>query len=150
MFAKLFGLAFLFAVFSSPAAAQEPGIEYGQARELRGVTKVFVDTGVDARQREQIAKELRKRLPSLEVVSRPEESDVHLRFSLKETRAGRTEGVGTVVKLVGGDRVRVLFSFKDHTPSIFGEESVMNSAMELAKPHVFAMEFAKAYRRANS
>src|SRR5215510_13221091 len=104
---------FLLFVSVVPVVAQAPTVEYGQASELRGVTKVFVDTGVDARQREMIVKVMRKQLPELEVVSRPEDADIHLRFSLRETRDGYTEGVGTVVKLVGGNRERVLLSIKD-------------------------------------
>ena len=132
-----------------PIVAQEPTVEYGHPDELRGVTKVFVDTGVDARQREQIAKEVQKRLPNLEVVARPEESDIHLRFSLKETREGRNERVGTVIKLVGSNRVRVLLSFKDYMLPLFERESIVNFGVEYAKPRIFAREFVKAYRKAN-
>jgi hypothetical protein len=142
-------LLILILTVALPIVAQEPGIEYGHPDELRGVTKVFVDTGVDTRQREQIAKEIQKRLPILEVVSRPEESDIHLRFSLRETRDGRTEGVGTVVKLVGSNRVRMLLSFKDYLLPLFERESIVNFGVEYAKPRIFAQEFVKAYRRAN-
>ncbi len=141
-------LLLLILTVALPIVAQEPTVEYGHPDELRGVTKVFVDTGVDARQREQIAKEIQKRLPNLEVVSPPEESDIHLRFSLKETRDGRTEG-GTVVKLVGSNRVRVLLSFKDYMLPLFERESIVNFGVEYAKPRIFAREFVKAYRRAN-
>ena len=150
MFSKLVGLAVMALVFSSPspASAQEPGIEYGQASELQGVAKIFVDTGADIQQRNLIADEIRKRLPDLKVVSRPEEADIHLRFYLKETRAGETDWVGTVVKVVGSNRVRVLLSYKDETPPVFGSETLVSSAMELAKPHVFVMQFVKMYKKA--
>ena len=151
MFSKLVGLAVMLLVFSSPlpTSAQEPIIEYGQASELQGVAKIFIDTGADIQQRNLIANEIRKRLPGLEVVSRPEETDIHLRFYLKETQAGKTDWVGTVVKVVGSNRVRVLLSYKDETPAIFGRETFVSSAMELAKPHVFAMQFVKMYKKAN-
>jgi hypothetical protein len=134
----------------SPASAQEQGIEYGQASELRGVAKIFVDTGADLQQRNLIAKEIRKRLPDLTVVARPEESDIHLRFFLKETATGKPDWAGAVVKVMGSNRVRVLLSYKDDTPPIFGRETLMSSAMEQAKPHIFVMQFVKMYKRANS
>lgn len=151
MFSKLVGLAVMVLVFSTHAAtsAQEPGIEYGEASELQGVTKVFVDTGADIQQRNLIANEIRKRLPDLSVVSRPEETDVHLRFYLKETGAGKTDWVGTVVKVVAVNRVRVLLSYKDQTPAIVVSEPFGSSTMELAKPHMFVMHFVKAYKKAN-
>jgi hypothetical protein len=146
----IFGIVFLLSVFVVPAVAQDPTIEYGQASELRGVTKVFVDTGIASWQRDMIVKMIGKNLPQLEVVPHPEESDIHLRFSLRETRSGNTEGVGTVVKLVGGNRVRVLLSIRDAFPPIFERGTVINFGMEHAKPNMFAREFVKAYKRANS
>jgi hypothetical protein len=150
MLPRLIGLAFLALTFFLPVPAQEPTVEYGQSSELRGVAKIFVDTGIDAEQRKLIVKELKKRLPSLEVVSRPEESTVHLRFALKATPSGKTEGAGTVVKVIGGNRLRVLFSFKDMTIHTFERDSMMDSAMDFAKPLIFTREFVKAYRKANA
>lgn len=151
MFSKLVGVAVMALVFSSPMStpAQEPVIEYGQASELQGVTKVFVDTGADIQQRDLIAREIRKRLPDVEVVSQPEETDIHVRFFLKEIRAGKTDWVGTVVKVVENNRLRVLLSYKDETPPIFATDSLMSSAMEVAKPHMFVMQFVKMYKKAN-
>jgi hypothetical protein len=151
MFSKLVGVAVMALVFSSPLSttAQEPVIEYGEASELQGVAKVFVDTGADIQQRNLIAREIRKRLPNVEVVSQPEATDIHLRFFLKQTRAGKNDWVGTVVKVVGSNRERVLLSYKDETPTIFATDTLPSSAMEVAKPHMFVMQFVKMYKKAN-
>jgi hypothetical protein len=149
MLSKLVGLVFLVLAFTSLTAAQEPNIEYGQVSELRRVTKVFVDTGADVQQRNAIVKEIQERLPNLEIVSRPEESDIHLRFLLKESKPGKTDWVGTVVKIVGNNRERVLFSYKNDTPPIFERDLLMSSAIDLAKPHVFVWQFVKQYKKAN-
>jgi hypothetical protein len=53
-------------MFAWPVPAQTPVIEYGQPDELRGVTRVFVDTGIDAQQRGVVVKEIKKQLPGLE------------------------------------------------------------------------------------
>src|SRR5262245_20519629 len=132
-----------------PVFGQGPTIEYGQPDELRGVTKVFVDTRTYVRQREMIVKAITKSLPNLEVVSRPEESDIHLRYSLKDLRNGQSKGLGTVVKLVGGNRERVLLSFEDEFPPIFEPGSIVSYAYQQARPRRFAIEFVKAYQRAN-
>lgn len=143
---KMSGLLFLIFAFVLYVPAQQPSVEYGQPSELRGVTKIFVDSGFDARQREQIAKEIRKRLPDLEIVSRPEDSEFHLRYSANDEE---DEITGAIVKIVGENRVRVLFSFKE-TPQIFASDSIVGFGMRYAKPNIFAAQFVKVYKKANS
>ena len=148
-FGKIGWISLLVLTFASPVWAQSPIIEYGQPDELRGVTKVFVGASLDA-QRAVVVRELKKQLPDLEVVSRPEESDIHLRFFLKEERNGRTEGVGTVVKLIDANRVRALYSFKDDLSPIYEQHSVKNYGIERTMPLRFAREFVRAYKKANN
>lgn len=142
----------LASVLALPVLAQNPTVEYGHPDELRGVKKVFVDTGTDIELRNHVLEEIQKRLPDLNIVSAPEGADVHLRFSLKEERnygvvvpaGGRigvpySVGVGSVLKVLGDDRVRVLLSFKD-SRTRFGERRPSTN---------FAREFVQAYQRAN-
>jgi hypothetical protein len=140
-------------LFSLTAAAQKQSVEYGDASELRGVKKVYVDTGTDVELRNRIASEIRKRLPALDIVSAPEGADVHLQFSLKEERdygvlipvGGRvggvaySVGVGSVFKVLAENRVRVLLSFRD-TRTRFGERRPSTN---------FARAFVEAYKEAN-
>jgi len=133
--------------FALPVLAQTPVIEKGQPDELRGVTKVFV--GIDAEQREVVVREIKKQLPDLEIVSRPDESDIHLLFSLKETRDGRTEGVGTVVKLIDANRTRALYRFKMEMSPIYEQHSIKKYGIERMMPLTFAREFVRAYKKAN-
>lgn len=145
---KIGWLSLMVLAFALPVLAQTLIIEHGQPDELRGVTKVFV--GLDAQQREIVVREIKKQLPNLEIVSRPEESDIHLRFSLKETRDGRTEGVGTVVKLIDPNRARTLCSFNDNLSPIYERHSIKSYGIERIMPLRFAREFVKAYKKANS
>ncbi|HEX6729369.1 MAG TPA: hypothetical protein VF074_05135 [Pyrinomonadaceae bacterium] len=139
-------------VLALPALAQNPTVEYGHPSELRGVKKVFVDTGTDVELRNRILEEIQKRLPDLTIVSTPEAAAIHLQFSLKEERdfgvvvpvGGRigfpySVGVGSVVRVLSENRVRVLLSFKD-SRTRFGERRPSTN---------FAREFVEAYRRAN-
>jgi hypothetical protein len=179
---KLNLTAALLLAFALPVAAQNQVVEYGTIDELREVKKVFVDTGTDAQQRERITKEIGKRLPGLTIVARPEDSDIHLRFEIRDRQrvqvvgypspypypyppypqphpqtrgrapvqvgvgipvggTPRYEGIGTVVKIVGENRVRVLFSFRDGkgSPNPFEREPGTN----------FGRAFVKAYEKAN-
>lgn len=142
----------LASVLALPVLAQNPTVEYGHPGELRGVKKVFVDTGTDIELRNQVLEEIQKRLPDLNIVAAPEGADVHLRFSLKEERSygvivpagGRigvpySVGAGSVVKVLSDNRVRVLLSFKD-SRTRFGERRPSTN---------FAREFVQAYQRAN-
>jgi len=142
-------LSFLILTFALPVLAQAPIIEGGQPGELRGVTKAFVDTSLDAQQRGVLVREIKKQLPNLEIVSRPEESDIHLLLSLKETRDGRIQGVGTVVKLIDANHARALYSFKDDLPPIYEQHSIKSYGIERVMPLRFAREFVKAYKKAN-
>jgi len=147
---KMSLLSLLIMAFALPVSAQGPIIEYGQSDELRGVTKLFVDTGVDAQQRRLVVREIQKHLPDLEIVSRPEDSDVHLRFFLSDRRYGKAEEVGTVVKIIDSNRLRVLCSFKDNLPPIYYGDSMMNFGIEYSRPLRFARKFVNEYRKANN
>jgi hypothetical protein len=146
-FMKMGWLSLLTLTLALPVLAQTPVIEDGQPDELRGVTKVFV--GLDAQQREVVVREIKKQLPDLEIVSRPDESDIHLLLSLKETRDGRIEGVGSVVKLIDANHARALYNFKDYLPPIYEQHSIKTYGIERVMPLRFAREFVKAYKKAN-
>jgi hypothetical protein len=144
---KIGWLSLLILIFTLSVLAQTPIIEAGQPEELRGVTKIFV--GLDAQQRQVVVREIRKQLPDLEIVSRPEESDIHLLFFLKDTRDGGIESLGTVVKLIDANRARALYSFKDDLPPIYAQHSIKSRGIEYTMPLKFAREFVKAYKKAN-
>ena len=140
-------------VLTQHAFAQSPTVEYGHPSELQGVKKVFVDTGVDIELRNHIVKEIQKGLPGLDIVSNPEDADVHLQFSLRDEsnyavivpargRVGvtsRRAGAGTVVRVINDKRIRVLWSYKDTQRTIIERRPSTN----------FAREFAKLYQRYN-
>jgi hypothetical protein len=162
---------FLLFSFAATAVAQNQTIEYGSADELKGIEKVFVDTKADMAVRDRIIAEIRKSLRSakrdLKIVSKPEESDIHLQFHYETQTVsdgtangsnGRTVSggtvvsgpypgvvivkipVGTVVKVLGEDRVRVLMSYNVDRglPGLFVSFSRRKAEAE------FAREFTKA------
>ena len=138
--------------------AQE--FEYGKPSELRGLKKVFVDTGSDLKNRERILKELEKaKLPDLEVLDSSDGAEIVLQFkpSIK-TEVGATTrpiyGTGAVHTDVHenemqagkgidfipkGTRIRVLLSFADVEETVFEKKPATN----------FAKTFIKEYKKAN-
>jgi len=153
---------FLLCSFAATVTAQNQTIEKGSADELKGVEKIFVDAKTDMSVREKIISEIRKNLRSakreLMIVSKPEEADIHLRFHYEMEKIVHGEGpappigrmtkipVGSVVKILGQDRVRLLMSYSFDRPNF-----VTGGTWDRRKHEVeFAREFAKAYLAANS
>jgi len=151
---------FLLCAFAATATAQNPTIEYGSADELKDVEKIFVDSKEDMVIRDDIIAEIRKNLSAVKreliIVSKPEESDIHLRFYYETQSAhGGTypggvilkEPVGTVMKILSKDRIRLLMSYSGARRTYRG----VIVGLGIRKPEiVFAREFAKAYLAANS
>jgi hypothetical protein len=135
--------------------AQNPTIEYGDTSELKGVEKIFIDTKTDLDLRKIIGIEIHKRLPKLQIVSRPEESDIHLRFYYdKETYPSATEPypriipipVAIVEKVIDKDRVRVLMGYRGHR---FSRRIIFGPSNRDRPEAIFVDEFVKAYLAAH-
>ena len=151
---------FLLCSFAATVTAQNETIENGSADELKGVEKIFVDVRGEMSVRDRISAVIRNNLRAakreLIIVSRPEESDIHLRFHYEwQTVYGEGPGgttaltkmipVGTVVKILGKDRVRLLMSYSGAQPNF-----VTGISWDRLKQDVeFAREFSKAYLAAN-
>ena len=66
------------------ALAQDEPIEYGSASDLAGVTRLFVDTGQDMDDRENIIRIVTRELPGVSVVGRARDAEVILFFRSSE------------------------------------------------------------------
>jgi hypothetical protein len=132
---------------------QEAEGERGSPDELKGVMKVWVDPSMEKRHRGEIVKEIQKKLPDLEIVPRPEDSDIHLKYSnqskpkvfderIPGTRRSRGPAVGRVVKIPSPDRERLLFEYVEEKYRI-RVRGGPTPAQE------FAREFIKIYLAAN-
>jgi hypothetical protein len=136
------------------AQAQNPTIEYGDTSELKGVEKIFIDTKTDLDLRKIIGIEIHRRLPKLQIVSRPEDSDIHLRFYYdRETYPSNLPNphviaipVAIVEKVIDKDRVRILMGYKGHRPP----KRIIFGPSRTSPETDFAEEFVKTYLEANS
>jgi len=144
----------VFLVCALPVLADKPVVEYGNLEDLKDVKKIFIDTGKDMNLRDEIGAEIRKTLRDMKVTGRPEDSDIHLRFSYQ---VGATHGSGyppqviktpeaSVVKILGRDRERVLMTVK--WPQA-GPRIRIGWSRKSRPDLDFAREFVKAYKEAN-
>jgi hypothetical protein len=142
-------------------------IEYGAPAELKGVQRVFIDTGTDMEVRENIIRAIAKYTKGVTpptVVSRPEDAEVFLFFaadsstifkgvqtqhfnygsagsnSVSSARyATVVHGTGQVLRPVAPSRVRLLLDFSDSRGSPFERRPSTNFGRK------FAHEFMRAH-----
>jgi hypothetical protein len=115
--------------------------EYGKSEELRGLTKVFVDTGTDLKLRDNIIKEFNKQkkaIPAVNLVDRPEDAEILLVFD-SDYDGNFTHGEGYVARPISDTRRRLLFTFKATRVPPFGSKTSSK----------FVKAFIKAYLEAN-
>ncbi len=147
----------LLLLLSVPALGQ---IEYGTNADLKGLKKVFIDTGSDMETRTRLIKELDKAKLDLEVLSSIDNADIVMRFVSEtneklvsantvygdygaSTTAARVEliaGVGQVfVAGKNGERPRLILSVKNS----------QQTKWEKRPSTKFILAFIKAYKDGN-
>jgi hypothetical protein len=96
-------------------------IEYGSKTELRGVSRVFIDTGTNTDFREHAVAILKRELPAILVSDRVDETvEVVLKFAID----GEGDGKGEATLLVPGkssspDAVRLIAKYTDSKGAIW-------------------------------
>jgi hypothetical protein len=129
--------------------------DYGRPTDLKGIKKVFIDTGSDLKNHERIVKSLEDAKLNLEILDSPEGAEVFLVFNagseqrivgilnsaggVLNQRKFRT-GQGMVYLPQSNGRPRVVLSFEDTQNSGWERKPVTN----------FSREFIKLYKKANS
>lgn len=143
----------LFAFCAS--AAQQDSYAYGQPSDLKGLKKLYVDTGTDTKSRDSIIKALEKSKLGFEVVDDEKDAEILLSFgagevvrkvvgsvtdSVFEARAkAQRTGSGLVIANHVRGRNRMVLSFKD----------TQKSKWERTPSTNFTREFIKAYKEGN-
>jgi hypothetical protein len=113
----------------------------GNPDELRGLRRVHVDARNDAQHLTDIVSEIEKADLGLQVVARPEDAEILLRFHGERFFEDKTidGGRGEVTIVRHPDSVVVL-QFTDRDTSVWGRPPSIN----------FGREFVKAYKKANT
>jgi hypothetical protein len=162
VFEKIAFSIFLLSSFATTAMANNQTIEYGDAPELiEGCEKIFVDVRADMSVLDNIIVKIRRNLlpakRDLQIVSKPENSDIHLQFYYESQTVygGAYPGgrivrmpVGTVVKILGKNRAWLLMSYSVERRSYW---IAIGLGLGRRVPEAeFAREFVKAYLTAKS
>ena len=157
-------LMLLVAVFTVAEGQDLDRPRYGTSSDLRGLTRLFVDTGTDVGARERIIRELRSAGIRLQLVEDARDAQILLEFGAsierrvsgwvtntrrdKDERRGESvstpteqkihTGAGTVYVVHGG-RLSIVESFADEKRIFFERDPATN----------FARAFLRLYRGVN-
>lgn len=165
---KIFLIAFVLLCGTVSLCAQNTAFralkfERGKSSELKGLTKLYVNTGTDAVRRNQIVEEIEKAgIPRLTVVTNREDAEIVMRFGGDEEEV--MEGLNTnpvlgtdwtmttvdrrvvlygrgMVFIAGKDRTlpRIVMTYKNTQDKAFGKRPATE----------FAERFIAAYKEAN-
>jgi hypothetical protein len=131
-----------------------PQTEYGKLEELKGLTKVFVDTDGNMKDRERIQREIRESRIGVELLDSEEGAEVVLKFGGGKEEAGDSvgsllfPGLGAIRTVnVGDGHVYVL---RDGKPKlVMSYEGVETHLWERKPAKNFGKRFVKAWKQAN-
>jgi len=152
-------LLYLLLSTSTATAVVAQSFEYGKPSELKGLKKVFVDTGGDMKNRDRISNEIQKANLGVELLDSADGAEVILSFQGGKEKqmagvnsttdsSGNTHSTPSYRKItvgagqvfvVRGDKLRVVLSFDDEEKTIFEKKPATN----------FGKTFVKAYKKAN-
>lgn len=156
---RLFASLALITLFASLCFAQNDSYAYGQPSDLKGLKKVYIDTGPDTKSRDQIIKDLEKSKIGFEIVDDQKDAEILLGYGAgavarkvvgSTTTTGSTSsiyvrektqrtGTGVVVALNARGKDRIVHSFED----------VQNSKWERNPVDNYVREFIKVYKQGN-
>lgn len=129
------------------ASAQET---YGQPSDLKGLKKIYINTGTDTKSRDSIIKELEKSKQGFEIVDDAKDAEIYLGFGADQVPnvVWHTEAATRVLTSRTGDGVvRVWARGKDRL--ILSFEDTQNTKWERKPVTNFVREFLKAYKKGN-
>jgi hypothetical protein len=176
----LAGFLLLLILSVTVKSQSQSAIEYGEREELKGITKIFVDTGTDLSGRENIIKIIKNDLPTIVVVSRAEEAELVLIYSSDSysilsgisnsrnssttgnlsvwgntaTYSGQTTSTSTsnpiYRKVTDGEGLVVTFTKSGRPRLLMNFKDTKKSVLERRLSTNFARKFVKVYKEVNT
>jgi hypothetical protein len=176
----LVGILLLLILFVTVKSQAQSAIEYGEREELKGITKIFVDTGTDLSGRENIIKIIKIDLPAVIVVSRVEEAELVLIYSSDSysilsgisssrnssttgnvsvwgntaTYSGQTTSTSTSTpiyrKVTDGEGLVVKFTNSGRPRLLMNFKDTQKSVLERRPSTNFARKFVRVYKEVNA
>lgn len=135
-------------IFGLSISGQTSDFEYGKPAELKGLTKVYIDTGADVKNHNKISEAIEKsKISMIQIVDELKDADIILMFRadkedvlLKGTTNREDTGKGFVaIKGKNPNKMRLLIDFT----------SRKDSRLEDDPSNKYVKEFLKQYRVAN-
>ncbi len=122
--------------------AQQRKTEYGKPEELKGLTKIFIDTNGDLEERARIIKVIEKASLGVELLDSEEGAEIVMVFTGSKFRdtphTSINVGEGRVI-VIRGDSERLVLSYKGDEQKIWEDKPATN----------FGKAFVKAYKKVN-
>ncbi len=146
-------LALLLTLLLTP---QAPQTEYGQLEELKGLTKVFVDTGGNMKDRGRIENEIRKSRIGVELLDSQDGAEVVLKFGGGKENVTDDSFSSVLFPSLGVFRtVNVgdghVYVYRDGKAKlVMSYEGVETHLWEKKPAKNFGKRFVEAYKKANS
>lgn len=139
------------------AQAQNDDYDYGRPSELKGLTKVFVDTGSDLKARDKIESALKKAKLGLEFADDADVAEFAIIYrsgSFSKTVGVSNPATGAVIigqpdYPVGKGLVLVKKSGNEKPHLVMSFDDVQNTAFERGPLTNFIRDFVKTYKKAN-
>src|ERR1043166_1176127 len=153
-----FWLGFVLVLATAMSVAAQ-SFEYGKPSELKGLKKVFVDTGGDMKNRERILNEIEKANLGLELLDSADRAEVILNFQGGKEKQlsgvnsttdtyGNTHATPAYRKItVGAGQVFVLRD--DNLGVLLSSNKEKNPVLKKNPATNFGKTFVKAYKKAN-
>ncbi|MCY7347563.1 MAG: hypothetical protein LH614_15270 [Pyrinomonadaceae bacterium] len=115
-----FFLTVAFVLLSGTLTYSQTPFEYGKPAELKGLSKIFVDTGADIKNHERIIQEIEKE-KFFVVVEKPEDAEIFLVFR------------GNKEKVITGTTTRPIYGTNSTSTTVNEEKRSTGSGMVLIK-----------------
>ena len=133
--------------------------EYGNESELKGLTKVFIDTGTDIKNRKRIIKMIEKSKTDLTIVNSLEDAEIVLGFGAGSVVDGARASTTTVLGVTRtsvqnyeydtGQGVAAVKNEEGNPRFIWSFESKRDRIGEPRPAKKFAKEFIKLWKKIN-
>lgn len=143
-------LMVLIALFASSSFAQSDSPVYGQPSDLKGLKKIFINTGSDTKSRDSIIKDLGKSKFGFEIVDGADEAEIYLGFGADQVASvvWRTSVASRVLSQRTGDGV-VRVRARGKVRLVLAFEDTQNTKWERKPVTNFVREFIKVYKKGN-
>lgn len=145
------------------AAAAQKKYDVGRPSEMKGLTKLFIDTRADFKNLERLTNEFRKqKVPGIELVDRVDDADMVLLYNGEQNDMPAVDAAGSrtgstyeataslrTIPLIAGEGMVFIVSGVERARLVFRYSNQQETQWEQKPTTKLVKVFARAYREAN-